>query len=85
MVKKRKIKKKQINGNQLVEEFLEKLIKKVLQKINSKDYQPKVSDALKAIQLKHRLKKTSEAEKIFWELIEKIRKEELKKLNNTKV
>ena len=84
MVRIKKTEEKEISGNQLVEEFLERLIKKVLHKINSKDYQPKVSDALKAIQLKHRLKKTSEAEKIFWELIEKIRKEELEKLNNRK-
>jgi hypothetical protein len=84
MSKNKKRKEKEFNGNQVVEEFLEKLIKKVLKKINSKDYQPKVSDALKAIQLKHKLKRTSEAEKIFWELIEKIRKEELKKLNNKK-
>ena len=84
MVKTKRIKEKEISGNQLVEEFLENLIKKVLRKLNSKDYQPKVSDALKAIQLKHKLKKTSEAEKIFWELIEKIRKEELRRLNNKK-
>ena len=84
MVKTKRIKEKEISGNQLVEKFLENLIKKVLRKLNSKDYQPKVSDALKAIQLKHKLKKTSEAEKIFWELIEKIRKEELRRLNNKK-
>ena len=71
------------NGNQ-IEEFLEKLIKKVLKRINSKDCQPKVSDALRAIQLKQKMRKTLEAEKIFWELIERIRKEELQRLNNRK-
>jgi len=83
MAKTKKRKENKLNGNQ-VEEFLEKLIKKVLKRLNSKDYQPKVSDALRAIQLKQRLKKSSEAEKIFWELIEKIRKEELERLNNKK-
>lgn len=83
MAKTKKRKENKLNGNQ-IEEFLEKLIKKVLKRLNSKDYQPKVSDALKAIQLKQKLKKTSEAEKIFWELIEKIRKEELERLNNKK-
>jgi len=83
MVKTKMRKESKPYGNQ-VEEFLEKLIKKVLKRINSKDYQPKVSDALKAIQLKQKLKKTSEAEKIFWELIEKIRKEELQRLNSKK-
>ncbi len=83
MAKIKRRKESRLDGNQ-AEEFLEKLIKKVLKRINSKDYQPKVSDALKAIQLKQKLKKTSEAEKIFWELIEKIRKEELQRLNNKK-
>lgn len=83
MAKIKRRKESRLNGNQ-AEEFLEKLIKKVLKRINSKDYQPKVSDALKAIQLKQKLKKTSEAEKIFWELIEKIRKEELQRLSNKK-
>jgi hypothetical protein len=82
MVKMKKRKENHLNENQIVEEFLEKLIKRILKKINSKDYQPKVSDALKAIQLKHKLKKTSDAEKIFWELIERIRRDELKRLNN---
>jgi len=83
MAKIKKRKEPKPGGNQ-VEEFLEKLIRKVLKRINSKNCQPKVSDALKAIQLKQKLKKTSEAEKIFWELIEKIRKEELERLNNKK-
>lgn len=83
MAKSASKKKSKHNGNQ-IEEFLEKLIKKVLKRVNSKDCQPRVSDALKAIQLKQKLRKTSEAEKIFWELIEKIRKEELQRLNNKK-
>lgn len=83
MAKIKRRKESRLNGNQ-AEELLEKLIKKVLKRINSKDCQPKISDALKAIQLKQKLKKTSEAEKIFWELIEKIRKEELERLNNKK-
>jgi hypothetical protein len=62
------------------EDFLEELIKKLLKKLNNKDYKPTVSDAIKAIQLKEKLKRTSEAEKIFWELIERIRKEELGKI-----
>ena len=64
------------------EDFLEKLLKKLLKKLNNKDYKPTVSDAIKAIQLKEKLKKTSEAEKIFWELIERIRKKELGKIES---
>ena len=43
-------------------------------------YKPKVTDALKAIQLRQKVAKTSEAEKIFWDEIENIRNEELPKL-----
>jgi len=75
-MREKKKKKKKISE----EDFLEELIKKLLKKLNSKDYKPTVSDAIKAIQLKEKLKRTSEAEKIFWELIEKIRKEELGKI-----
>jgi hypothetical protein len=64
------------------ENFLEELIKKILEKLNNNDYQPTVSDAIKAIQLKQKLNKTSEGEKIFWELIDKIRKEELGKMES---
>ena len=64
------------------EKFLEELIKKILQKLNHSDYQPTVSDAIKAIQLKQKLNKTSEVERIFWELIDKIRKEELGKIDS---
>lgn len=64
------------------ENFLEELIKKILEKLNNSDYQPTVSDAIKAIQVKQKLNKTSDVEKIFWELIDKIRKEELEKMES---
>jgi hypothetical protein len=42
----------------------------------------KVQDALKAIQLKLKLAQSSEAEKIFWELIDQLRKEEINNMTN---
>jgi hypothetical protein len=41
---------------------------------------PRIQDALKAIQLRQKLVKTTEAEKFFWQEIETIRNEELPKL-----
>jgi hypothetical protein len=57
--------------------LLELLINKFIEKLEKNGFEPKVQDALKAIQLKQKLAQTSEAEKIFWELIDQLRKEEL--------
>lgn len=59
--------------------LLELLINKFTEKLEKNGLEPKVQDALKAIQLKQKLAQTSEAEKIFWELIDQLRKEELDK------
>jgi hypothetical protein len=60
--------------------FLETLIDKAIKRLEDKSFKPKVQDALKAIQLKQKIAKTSEAEKIFWQEIEAIRRDELIKL-----
>jgi hypothetical protein len=60
--------------------FLETLIDRLIKRLDDDSYKPKVTDALKAIQLKQKVAKTSEAEKIFWQEIENIRNEELPKL-----
>lgn len=60
--------------------FLETLIDKSIKRLEDKSFKPKVQDALKAIQLKQKIAKTSEAEKIFWQEIEAIRRDELIKL-----
>ena len=68
--------------------LLEILIEKTIKRLEDKSFKPKVQDALKAIQLKQKVVKTSEversethrAEKIFWQEIEAIRKEVLPKL-----
>jgi len=68
--------------------LLDILIQRCIKRLEDKSYKPRIRDALKAIQLKQNVAKTSEversethrAEKIFWELIESIRRDELKKL-----
>ena len=58
-------------------QLLEMLINEFIEKLKKNGFELKVQDVLKAIQLKQKLAKTSEAEKIFWELIDQLRKEEL--------
>jgi hypothetical protein len=60
--------------------LLEILIQKVAKKLEEDSCELKVQDALKAIQLKQKFSKGSQAEKIFWEEIEAIRRDELPKL-----
>jgi hypothetical protein len=55
------------------------LINKFIEKLEKNGFEPKVQDALKAIQLKQKLAETSEAEKVFWDLIDQLRKQELGK------
>ena len=57
--------------------LLDMLIQKIIKKLEDNSYEPKVQDALKAIQLKQKLAQTSEAEKTFWQLIDDIRRQEL--------
>jgi hypothetical protein len=61
-------------------EFIELLIDKSIKRLQRRSYRPKIQDALRAIRLKHKVFKDSEAEKIFWDEIENIRNEELPKL-----
>ncbi len=57
--------------------LMEMLINKFIQKLEKNGFEPKVQDVLKAVQLKQKLAKTSEAEKMFWELIDELRSQEL--------
>ena len=56
--------------------LLDALVDKIVQKMDDDSFQPKVRDALKAIQLREKVAKASEAESIFWNLIDDIKKEE---------
>jgi hypothetical protein len=57
--------------------LLELLIDKSIKRLEENSCEPKIRDALKAIQLKQKVVKTSEAEKFFWQEIDRIRREEL--------
>ncbi len=59
---------------------MEILIDKAIKTLEDNSSKPKIRDALKAIQLKEKVAKKSEAEKFFWEQIEEIRQQELPKL-----
>ena len=67
--------------NQSEEKFLEELIQCVLKKLKSGKYQVKVADAIQAIELKEKMRSKGKKskEKIFWELIDQIRNEQLPK------
>jgi hypothetical protein len=56
--------------------FLEALIEKVADNLARNSCEPKVRDALRAIQLKQKFSNGSEAERLFWQQIEEIRREE---------
>ncbi|MCJ7578643.1 MAG: hypothetical protein MUO91_09345 [candidate division Zixibacteria bacterium] len=55
--------------------LLEILIDKSIKRLEKDSYEPKIRDALKAIQLKQKVAKTSESEEIFWQLIDDIKSE----------
>lgn len=70
--------------------LVEILIDKIIKRLEENSFEPKVQDALKAIQLKQKLSeaksaglvKTSEAVKTFWQAIDEIRMSELERLEN---
>jgi hypothetical protein len=62
--------------------LVEILIDKIIKRLEENSFQPKVQDALKAIQLKQKLVKTSEAEKTFWQQIDDISRSEQLRIKN---
>jgi hypothetical protein len=62
--------------------LVEILIDKIIKRLEENSFEPKVQDALKAIQLKQKLVKTSEPEKTFWQLIDNISTSEQQRLKN---
>jgi hypothetical protein len=67
------------NSNSLLNkelQLLELIIRKCIENLKQNGFEPRAQDALKAIQLKQKLAKTSEKEQIFWEMIDQISKDE---------
>ena len=80
--KKRKVKynsQKAEDGKKSDLELLEGLIKKFFEKLEKSGFEPKAQDVIRAIQLKQKLAKVSESEKIFWGMIQELREEGLGK------
>jgi len=71
----------QSNGSKDLE-FIEKLIDKARQMLEDDSFEPRIQDALKAIQLREKVVKAvkEEEQKAFWDMIEEVRQEELPKL-----
>lgn len=60
-------------------DILEDLKRKIYAAIKTGEPQPKVGDLLKVIELKRKLSVEGKGEKKFWEMVNKIRHEELSK------
>jgi hypothetical protein len=60
-------------------QLLDALIENIFKRLENNSLQPKIRDALKAIQLRQNVAKSSETEKLFLELIESIGIDELKR------
>jgi hypothetical protein len=66
--------------NTMLLQLLDKLIDNIFKRLEDNSLQPKIRDALKAIQLRQKVAKSSETENMFWDLIESIRTEEMERL-----
>jgi hypothetical protein len=56
--------------------LLDALVDRIIEDLKDNSCQPNVRDALKAIQLREKVAKTSDAERIFWNMIDDIKREE---------
>jgi phenylalanyl-tRNA synthetase alpha subunit len=62
--------------------LVEILIDKIIKRLEENSFEPKVQDALKAIQLRQKLVKTSQAEEMFWQALDDISQSEQLKIQN---
>lgn len=58
-------------------ELLQSLQEDLASNLKTKDLGKKLSDLLKIVELKYKIKDESQREKIFWEMVEDLRKEVL--------
>ncbi len=64
-------------------DILEDLKQAIYNAIKNDEPQPKVGDLLKVIELKRKLSVEGKGEKKFWDMVNKIREEELSKPKNS--
>jgi len=65
-------------------ELLQSLQEDLASNLKSKDLGKKLSDLLKIVELKYKIKDESQREKIFWEMVEDLRKEVLENSESRK-
>ena len=65
-------------------ELLQSLQEDLASNLKSKDLGKKLADLLKIVELKYKIKDESQREKIFWEMVEDLRKEVLENSESRK-
>jgi hypothetical protein len=73
----RKRSKKRPSDSEMLEEILLMFHQKIHEKLKEEDYEPKVADFLKVLEMKYKLKLTGDGKEKILEIIEKLRKAEL--------
>jgi len=58
-------------------ELVEDLLDRCWQEVGASDLNPKMTDIVRLLEFKNKLRSSAEAEKTFWTLINRIRHEEL--------
>lgn len=58
-------------------ELVEDLLDRCWQEVGASDLNPKMTDIVRLLEFKNKLRATAEAEQTFWALINRIRREEL--------
>jgi len=61
-------------------EMLEEILQKIHEQLREKEFEPKVADFLKVLEMKYKLRPTGDGKEKILEIIEKVRKEELEAL-----
>ncbi|MBU2626464.1 MAG: hypothetical protein KKG33_12965 [candidate division Zixibacteria bacterium] len=76
--KSRSRKKKRPSDSEMLEEILEK----IHERLREKDFEPKVADFLKVLEMKYKLKLSGDSKQKLLDLIEDVRREELEMLED---
>jgi hypothetical protein len=58
-------------------EMIEDILRRIHERLKDKDFEPKVGDLLKVLEMKHKLKLAENAKEATRELVEEIREDEL--------
>lgn len=64
-------------------EMLEDLLERIHEHLKGEDFQPKLADFLKVLEMKYKLKLTDDGKEKILEIIDRVRKEELGKADTS--